>query len=252
MTRTHSHSIGTEVTSFPWELPLDSQEKWLLPKSEMLCILRYHEEDHEEARRDVEARTGPHGEGGGSGRPGAEDGRSPRQLGCPDKGTPGCLDMYPLGGRGLGPPGSPTSYPSRWAGPLAANRARPLTTPSARAIKPRVPRPAVTRWAPPPDHLVCPTSSSQATLGARTLYLECRFIRLMYACIKQKMTHVLPFSQNLPETINRHSPAQIWGKDIEILETALLLVPPSGEIKTSFGRRIIIGSSRPPKEEGTL
>lgn len=63
MTRARARAIETEVNSFLSELPLDSHENWLLPQRETLCILRYHGEDHEEARRGTQARTEHHGEG---------------------------------------------------------------------------------------------------------------------------------------------------------------------------------------------
>ena len=42
MTRAHARTIKNEVNSLLVELPFDPRETWLLPQSELLCVLRYH------------------------------------------------------------------------------------------------------------------------------------------------------------------------------------------------------------------
>ena len=43
MTRARAHAIQSEVNSLLVELPFDPLETWLLPQTEMLCVLRYQE-----------------------------------------------------------------------------------------------------------------------------------------------------------------------------------------------------------------
>ena len=42
MTRARARAIENEVKSLLVELPFDPLETWLLPQTEMLCVLRYH------------------------------------------------------------------------------------------------------------------------------------------------------------------------------------------------------------------
>ena len=42
MTRAQARAIQSEVNSLLVELPFDPRETWLLPQSELLCVLRYH------------------------------------------------------------------------------------------------------------------------------------------------------------------------------------------------------------------
>ena len=42
MTRAGARAIQSEVNSLLVELPFDPLETWLLPQTEMLCVLRYH------------------------------------------------------------------------------------------------------------------------------------------------------------------------------------------------------------------
>ena len=42
MTRARARAIENEVNSLLVELPFDPRETWLLPQSELLCVLRYH------------------------------------------------------------------------------------------------------------------------------------------------------------------------------------------------------------------
>ena len=43
MTRARARAIQSEVNSLLVELPFDPFETWLLPQTETLCVLRYHE-----------------------------------------------------------------------------------------------------------------------------------------------------------------------------------------------------------------
>ena len=52
MTRAHARALETEVTSLLSDIPYDPLETWLLPKSEMLCMIRYQEDHPEDARED--------------------------------------------------------------------------------------------------------------------------------------------------------------------------------------------------------
>ena len=47
MTRARARAIQSEVTSLLLEFPSSSSETWLLPKSEMLCVIRYNAQDTE-------------------------------------------------------------------------------------------------------------------------------------------------------------------------------------------------------------
>ena len=47
MTRARAHAIQSEVTSLLLGFPSSSSETWLLPKSEMLCVIRYNAQDTE-------------------------------------------------------------------------------------------------------------------------------------------------------------------------------------------------------------
>ena len=42
MTRARARAIQSEVNSLLVKLPFDPLETWLLPQTEMLCVLRYH------------------------------------------------------------------------------------------------------------------------------------------------------------------------------------------------------------------
>ena len=47
MTRARARAIQSEVTSLLLEFPSSSSQTWLLPKSEMLCVIRYNAQDTE-------------------------------------------------------------------------------------------------------------------------------------------------------------------------------------------------------------
>ncbi|XP_073356168.1 uncharacterized protein [Aegilops tauschii subsp. strangulata] len=49
MTRARVRALETEVTSFLSDITYDPLETWLLPKSEMLCMIRYQEDPPEDA-----------------------------------------------------------------------------------------------------------------------------------------------------------------------------------------------------------
>lgn len=50
MTRACARAIEHEVNSLLSDSPFHTCETWLVPKTEMLCVPRYREHDHEEAR----------------------------------------------------------------------------------------------------------------------------------------------------------------------------------------------------------
>ena len=50
MTRARARALENEVTSFLSDILFDPLEAWLLPKSEMLCMIRYQEDPPEDAR----------------------------------------------------------------------------------------------------------------------------------------------------------------------------------------------------------
>ena len=52
MTRARARALETEVTSLLSDISYDPLETWLLPKSEMLCMIRYQEHPPEDARED--------------------------------------------------------------------------------------------------------------------------------------------------------------------------------------------------------
>ena len=55
MTRARARALENEVTSFLSDITYDSLETWLLPKSDMLCMIRYQENPLEDAREDGQA-----------------------------------------------------------------------------------------------------------------------------------------------------------------------------------------------------
>src|SRR4051812_24168492 len=54
MTRSRARALETEVTSLLSQFYFDEHETWLLPQTEMLCMIRYQEEPPEDAREDVQ------------------------------------------------------------------------------------------------------------------------------------------------------------------------------------------------------
>ena len=52
MTRALARALETEVTSFLSDISYDPLETWLLPKSGMLCMIRYQEDPPKDARED--------------------------------------------------------------------------------------------------------------------------------------------------------------------------------------------------------
>jgi hypothetical protein len=83
-TRARARALETEVTSLLNELPYESCETWLLPQTEMLCVLRYLEDplgdaredgqvykftDEEEQRKEPEKSPGPGHPAPGPGHP---------------------------------------------------------------------------------------------------------------------------------------------------------------------------------------
>ena len=55
MTRARARALETEVTSFLSDISFDPLETWLLPKSGMLCMIRYQEDPPEDAREEGQA-----------------------------------------------------------------------------------------------------------------------------------------------------------------------------------------------------
>ena len=55
MTRARARALKTEVTTLLHDITYDPLETWLLPKSEMLCMIRYQEDPLEDAREDGQA-----------------------------------------------------------------------------------------------------------------------------------------------------------------------------------------------------
>ena len=52
MTRARARGLENEVTSLLSDITYDPLETWLLPKSEILCMIRYQEDPPEDARED--------------------------------------------------------------------------------------------------------------------------------------------------------------------------------------------------------
>ena len=55
MTRARARALENEVTSFLSDIIYDPLETWLLPKSDMVCMIRCQEEPPEDAREDGQA-----------------------------------------------------------------------------------------------------------------------------------------------------------------------------------------------------
>ena len=55
MTRERARALENEVTSFLSDITYDPLETWLLPKSDMLCMIRCQEKPPEDAREDGQA-----------------------------------------------------------------------------------------------------------------------------------------------------------------------------------------------------
>ena len=83
MTRARARAIENEVNSLLVELPFDPRETWLLPQSELLCVLRYHvsnqgdgtvQDGHQEHGDILPSAEGPEQRPGGTtGRPSANN-----------------------------------------------------------------------------------------------------------------------------------------------------------------------------------
>ena len=142
MTRAHARNIENEVTSFLSEFHSISHENWVLPQTEVLCMIRCQGVDHGEARaknqaptvEEKEERSDKREDGEGTSRrakslatPGARPpaarvpghllqpvGRAPSRHGCPAP----CLGAAPA------TPGCPASS---WAWPQPAPGAGPST-----------------------------------------------------------------------------------------------------------------------------
>jgi hypothetical protein len=54
MTRAKARTIGTEVNSFLSQLLLDHRETWMLPQTEVLCLIRFEENSYGDAREEVQ------------------------------------------------------------------------------------------------------------------------------------------------------------------------------------------------------
>ena len=57
--RARARALETEVTSLLKELPYDASETWMIPHSEMLCVLRYQEDPLGEARNNEQVAKYP-------------------------------------------------------------------------------------------------------------------------------------------------------------------------------------------------
>ena len=55
MTRARARALENEVTSFLSDIMYDPLETWLLPKSDMLCMIRCQEDPPEDAHEDGQA-----------------------------------------------------------------------------------------------------------------------------------------------------------------------------------------------------
>src|SRR3954466_8922994 len=55
MTRARARALENEVISFLSDITFDPLETWLLPKSDMLCMIRCQEEPPEDVREDGQA-----------------------------------------------------------------------------------------------------------------------------------------------------------------------------------------------------
>src|SRR3954471_23742569 len=55
MTRARARALENEVTSFLSDITFDPLETWLLPKSDMLCMISCQEEPPEDVREDGQA-----------------------------------------------------------------------------------------------------------------------------------------------------------------------------------------------------
>ena len=55
MTRARARALEIEVTSLLSDISYDPHETWLLPKSGMLCMIRYQEDPPEDAHEDGQA-----------------------------------------------------------------------------------------------------------------------------------------------------------------------------------------------------
>ena len=84
MTRVRARAIRCKVNSLLVELPFDPLETWLLPQTEMLCVLRYQEsnqgevtmqDEHQEHVDDLPSPEGP--EQPPNHRPGGTTGQLP-------------------------------------------------------------------------------------------------------------------------------------------------------------------------------
>ena len=108
VTRARAKAIEDMVNSLLSKLPLSLHEKWLLPKFEMLCMIRYQEDPPEDAREGVQApsswmkrthgRSQEHLPGPGHPAPGASSttAAQPPSAYRPRKFGPASPDIRPL------------------------------------------------------------------------------------------------------------------------------------------------------------
>ena len=54
MKRARAKAINDKVNSLLYELPLSMHETWLLPKSDLLCMIKYQEDPPKDAHEDVQ------------------------------------------------------------------------------------------------------------------------------------------------------------------------------------------------------
>ena len=50
MTRARARAVETEVNSFLLDMHMDTNETWVLPHQDTLCLIRYEEEHHQAAK----------------------------------------------------------------------------------------------------------------------------------------------------------------------------------------------------------
>lgn len=170
MTRARARALKTEVTSLLSQFPFDSHETWLLPQTEMLCILRYQGVNHEEARKQGEPETEDMREDGEEKAPRTRvAGRSGQSPDDPDPGPEDPAKSTEDSRSSSLKPDHPDPVPdhpdpARTSGPPAGHPALRRHQPSLQLIRvpTRIIRTSPDHPDPRPDH---PASACARVLG---------------------------------------------------------------------------------------
>ena len=125
MTRARARALKNEVTSFHSDITYDPLETWLLPKSDMLCMIRCQEEPPKDAREDGQAAKSMD-----------EEERRKEKKAAPGPGHPALSpDIRPLETSAIAAYQLPSIYRPRTSGPSPDIRPGPEIRPQRPDIR---------------------------------------------------------------------------------------------------------------------